>query len=482
MLKWGYGRLDAEVKIIDERSMEQYWKDIENKSEWGDGDSRWKIPEGWKKVEALCARSRKRKEQRKKGENDTTESSEDIDLPSWVPRAKNAPFEIYRHPGIQINKTGRANADPLVGWPQDGHRNYGAAQTETVKLDCLRFKKRPDMGHYSLYLAGFKVDEVKEVRDASQGGSIPNSWLELSGWKSPYNGDPPAEFWRTIVADRGFDNRNPPYYHARACRESVKKGGRESGSVNTTALINNEQNSIIAEFCRRVHAVIWGRSLFKTMGGKLGLAKDVKEGDLVCILHGCTVPVILSQRSKEPGELEREEIEDQYEAFKSCYRRMENICVRKKRYRDQKEKHRKQEEEQQETQKVRDEEENVQLSTWEYLKGTLVRWFRRPANTSREISRWEQDVISAQSKANKILQVDCEARQEQQANDKRRREVLKPQNNDNGENKDLRPRFTQDKDTFYLFKGESYVHGCMDGEAVRNRFYGTEEEWIYELR
>jgi len=297
-----------------------------------------------------------------------------------------------------------------------------------VKFDYLKFRKRSYMGHYSLYVTGFKVDEVDEVRDASQGGSIPNSWLELSGWEPPYTQDPPSAFWRTIVADRGSDNRNPPYYYARACRESVGKGGRESGSVNTTDLINNERNSIIAEFCRRVHAVIWGRSLFRTKQGKqLGLGKDVQKGDLVCILHGCTVPVILRAQKKNEGDKAKESFEDSYEAVKSCIKRLDKISVCRARYEKQKEKYKKQ-------------------------------------GHSTSDSNWEQDVKSAHKKVNYIL-----------GKDKDRRKA-------SAQRETTKQRFKPDEDNFYVFKGESYVHGCMDGEAVRDRFYGTEQEWVYELR
>ncbi|KAI4926519.1 hypothetical protein J4E85_006813 [Alternaria conjuncta] len=425
------------VRSEEELDLDVYWR---KKIEGETSEAVWRN----EAREKLCEISQKRKEREKKARmeeikrmkdsqeekenrNDdiNMEQSKDVDLPSWVPRAKNAPFEIYRHPGIQIKKTGRANADPLVGWPQDGHRNYSAAQTETVKLDYLRFKKRPRMGHYSLYVTGFKVDEIDEVRDASQGGSIPNSWLELSGWEPPYTQDPPPEFWRTIVADRGFDNRNPPYYYARACRESVDKGGRESGSVNTTALINNERNSIIAEFCRRVHAVIWGRSLFKTKAGKLGLGKNVQKGDVVCVLHGCTVPVILSAHTKKEGDQAKESFEDSYQAIRSCMQRLDNIQVCKRRYEKQKEK------------------------------------FREQEGQTPAVSSWEQEVKDAREKVNSILARDKEQR---------------------GKKDIMKQRFKKDEEIFYIFKGESYVHGCMDGEAVRERFYGTEQEWIYELR
>ena len=112
-----------------------------------------------------------------------------------------------------------------------------------------------------------------------------------------------------------------------------------SGRVDTTALINNERNSIIAEFCRRVHAVIWGRSMFRTESGKLGIAcSDVKVGDKICILYGCTVPVILSVQHKTPAQRKQDEFEDHLEAFKSCYERLERIMVRRYRYNKKKSK------------------------------------------------------------------------------------------------------------------------------------------------
>ncbi|KAK5651340.1 hypothetical protein OQA88_12573 [Cercophora sp. LCS_1] len=260
-------------------------------------------------------------------------------VPSWVTRASQAPFSLYYHPGVHVLKTGRANADTLVGQPQDGHRNYSAAQTNPVDLNKLRFRKRQKSGHYSLYIRGFKLAVVEKVLDASQGGNIPRSWLDMAGW-TDYTREPPDNFWRTIVADRGKDNRNPPYYYATACQESVRRGGIASGRVNTADLINNERNSIVAEFCRRVQSVIWGRRLFMTSDGTLGLATNVEKGDHICILYGCTVPVILSENqlkasSKETIDdiIKRQNLDDAVEALRSCVQRLEKKLERKARYR-----------------------------------------------------------------------------------------------------------------------------------------------------
>ncbi|KAF7511417.1 hypothetical protein GJ744_004606 [Endocarpon pusillum] len=107
-------------------------------------------------------------------------------------------------------------------------------------------------------------------------------------------GTPPEHFWRTLVADRGSDGKNPPVYYSRACQESFRKGGTTQGVVDTMGLIEHERNSVVAQYCRRVQAAIWNRALVRTQAGRFGLvANNVKEEDLVCILYGCSVPVAL---------------------------------------------------------------------------------------------------------------------------------------------------------------------------------------------
>ncbi|KAH4807262.1 hypothetical protein HBH61_132400 [Parastagonospora nodorum] len=481
--KWKYEKSDKDVWHEDVRTLDEYLKHNEAKESgemvqsfgcsWstsfygGLRKASWKKPEGWDRVkDFLQGPSKhisglKRKMKTMKGNSVADEVSADLDLPSWVARAKNAPFELHAHPGFEAEKTGRAHAEPLVGSPKDGHRNYSAAQTRKVDLQKLKFKKRPYLGHYSLYVEGFVIDEVAEVAAASQGGNIPASWLDMTGWNPPYNDDPPAEFWRTIVADRGSDDRNPPAYYARACKESVKKGGIASGRVNTTALINNERNSIIAAFCRRVQAVIWGRSLFRTKKGRLGIAAEsVQPGDKICILYGCTVPVILNQQMKTPNEQRDEALEDRIQAFKSCVQRLKIIRERKARYR----------------------------------------------GISNENPGWEEEVKVKTAEVNKILEMLKGQREENEERTKRQMKAMQAmKEKDHGspwgvstpwnwwwgdskenlkrEQKQMKEAEKEMDDTLhYIFRGGAYVNGCMDGEALRAKFYEESEDRLFELR
>jgi hypothetical protein len=124
--------------------------------------------------------------------------------------------------------------------------------TRTVNLKELKFKKRE--AYYSMYVSGFVFDKVAIVEVASQAGNVPEEWVRQGGWEDT-DDDPPQEFWRTLVANRGHNGRNPPSYYARACKESITKG-LTSGSLNTTELINDGRCSVVAEFFRRVQAVI----------------------------------------------------------------------------------------------------------------------------------------------------------------------------------------------------------------------------------
>lgn len=155
--------------------------------------------------------------------SDASESDDELDeineesmgLPSWISPVSGAPFALFHHPGgNSMLRMGRKNADPLVGLPQDGHRNYSAAQNTKVdhkSENRLRFRKRPMLGHYSLYTKGFIFDKIVEAREPARLGCIPETWTKLAGWDGAVDGseDPPAEFWRTLVADRGKTTVTP---------------------------------------------------------------------------------------------------------------------------------------------------------------------------------------------------------------------------------------------------------------------------------
>ena len=136
-------------------------------------------------------------------------------LPSWISSLKEAPFQMWG------NKMSRANADLLVGLPTSGQRNYSAAGTRRVNLKTLEFKSRKK--YCSVFVEGFVLDRVRELKEIAREGNIPETWFDLGGW-TERGRDPPPEFWRTLVADRGPHGRNAPAFYQTACKEAVQKG------------------------------------------------------------------------------------------------------------------------------------------------------------------------------------------------------------------------------------------------------------------
>ncbi|KAF2117042.1 heterokaryon incompatibility protein-domain-containing protein [Lophiotrema nucula] len=231
-------------------------------------------------------------------------------LPSWVPQLSKAPYGMFMRAGQTFGAL-RKNADPLVGLTSSRGQVYSAAGSKDIDPTSLKFRKRTNLthqsDHYSMYVRGFCLDTIEEVADVSRNGLIPVSWMDLGGWPDA-SGPVPNHFWRTLVANRGPDGQNPPTYYSYACNKVFKRGGHESGAVSTQDFIHYERDFAAAQFCRRVQAVIWNRALVRTTNGMLGMVdKNVRPGDTVCIIYGCSVPLILRQfKRKSAAEYEEE--------------------------------------------------------------------------------------------------------------------------------------------------------------------------------
>jgi hypothetical protein len=291
-----------------------------------------------RKVETRKVETRKvetRKVETRKGEEEE-EKDQEIPLPSWIPGLSGAAFEMEEHPTAGLRME-RQNADALVGLPDEaGRRNYTAAGDLDLDLDKLEFRKwttlkKPNSSYpeYSMFVRGFILDQVATVEHLAANGNIPYRWLTAGGWFDT-DKNPPDDFWRTLVADRAQNGHNPPTYFPRACKESMrykaKTMSKTGGYVDCRKLIEEGRCTIVAQFLRRVQEVIWNRQLMRTDQGRLGLVRDdVSPGFKVCILYGCSVPVILQEFKKSPAELKTELI-DRYNQWYSKVKVVVAFC------------------------------------------------------------------------------------------------------------------------------------------------------------
>lgn len=214
------------------------------------------------------------------------------DLPSWIPRLKGSAFA----PSINgIHR--RVNADSLVGRP--GHPGgYPKPYRASRGMPAIcKFKSGDER---CLVASGFVIDVVKEQTGPAAGGTIPDQWLEVGGWRDP-NGLPPDLFWRTVVGNRDADGRLPSAYWKKTCQEAFNCRPM-GGDVNTTDILY-DCSSFVEEFLKRVQRMVWSRKLItlerltpEQNPKALGLAPEkTQEGDLICILYGCSVPVVLRE-------------------------------------------------------------------------------------------------------------------------------------------------------------------------------------------
>jgi hypothetical protein len=162
--------------------------------------------------------------------------------------------------------------------------------------------------NYTLSVRGFVLDTITECSGRVQGkGIVPVEALTMSGWnyRSPDEKEVPDQLWRTLVADRGPDGAPSPLWYRRACLACLHETDR-AGDLDIEGLKRRPNISSVAiAFLERVQCVIWGRRFFKTEGKParnkeplFGLGpSDLRPGDTICILFGCSVPIILRKVS-----------------------------------------------------------------------------------------------------------------------------------------------------------------------------------------
>jgi hypothetical protein len=216
---------------------------------------------------------------------------EKIDLPSWIASLLRKPFQPTKD-GNMV----RYNPDPLVGPSVWRHKLYSASADRgvicTIDLQDDYSKK--------MTVKGFVLSEIDEIWDCAAFGNVPANWLKAAGWENE-DDPPPDELWRTLVADRNEQGYDPDRWYPSAFQTSAKDRGLAYG-FETYRQIHEIPNQHVNEVFRRVQAVVWNRRLIRTTGlpgspdalGALGLApNEAKKGDFICIIFGCSVPLVL---------------------------------------------------------------------------------------------------------------------------------------------------------------------------------------------
>lgn len=170
-----------------------------------------------------------------------------------------------------------------------------------------------------MFVTGIHIDTVTEVSAQSPPWLLTKEGLKMGGWSGRGDAqqyDIPEALWRTLTADRSPEGGKAPTYYRRACWDSLHRTN-SSGYIDMANLIIHPGTpSITKDFLRRVQSIVWNRLFVRSRQRDLfGLGpKGTKLGDLICILYGCSVPVIL-RAQKDPHGLEF----SHYDIVGECY-------------------------------------------------------------------------------------------------------------------------------------------------------------------
>ena len=233
-----------------------------------------------------------------------------IATPSWLPQnsAISIGHNIY-------GRYGRMNPDVLVGPPESGKRYYNASGSVAITNAC-RFGT--GMRYGSLFVEGLVVDAIAEKQPYALCGAerraladgVPDQWREAVGWMDSTK-EPPDAYWRTLVANRGPNGSDTPDFYPIACQEQAKdryyrvvKNYNREWEYGGTTVMSRATDALVVKFVCRVQEVVLNRRLIHTEQGRLGLAPHLaKKRDLICILFGCSVPIVLRpQQDADTGE------------------------------------------------------------------------------------------------------------------------------------------------------------------------------------
>ncbi|KAF2194106.1 HET-domain-containing protein [Zopfia rhizophila CBS 207.26] len=167
-----------------------------------------------------------------------------------------------------------------------------------------------------LEVHGFILGTVKRHSDVMRDGIVPGDWLKKLGWdRNSKENRVPDIIWRTLVADRSPEGGNPPGWYQRACLHCLRDTRISDSKGNLRSSRGSETSEMTAMFLKRVESVIWNRRIMEieskvcSTNPLFGLAPEVTAArDIVCILFGCSVPVVLRKVEEHSGDNELYEL------------------------------------------------------------------------------------------------------------------------------------------------------------------------------
>jgi hypothetical protein len=239
--------------------------------------------------------------------------------PSWICQLSSGAFQSDHTVSPR-----RINGDPFVGRPGFDPKIYCASRN--YQAICEFSEDNP------LYVKvrGYKLGVIGKRTSVASGGSIPRDWLQdlnALEW-TDHKTSPPTKFWRTLVGNRTSNGEKPHVLWQRICKDAFK-WRPPGGDLDIDYVLKNSNGAETKEFLDRLRCVTFKRRLIQLEEvGHIGLGPELaKKGDIICILFGCSVPVLLRKyvnneaiKCSAAGDVELHETDDvHYEVVGEAY-------------------------------------------------------------------------------------------------------------------------------------------------------------------
>jgi len=231
-----------------------------------------------------------------------------LNYPSWIASRDGLPFG---DPSWRLKH--RLHGNPFVGGRQK--RVYNAHYGSKPHVSVGR---NEDDGACdgSLYAKGIILGEIARRSTRLANAIITKECLEILGTISrKFHSDLinlPDTIWRTLCADRDDRDQPAPSVYRVAMLHLLQISSKtpkpkdstnlleHMSSIDIEELLDTEIPDHVKKYLAVVRDVIWNRRTFRskvndgTEGPLVGLIpQNAKVGDQVCILYGCSVPIVL---------------------------------------------------------------------------------------------------------------------------------------------------------------------------------------------
>ena len=237
-------------------------------------------------------------------------------FPSWIVSKEHLPFA-----STSLGAYRRIHGKTLVGNSRDRVYNAHFGKNPHVYLGN---DSSTGTWNGSLSAKGIILGEITHRSTRMAEAIISNDCLSMLGMRSF---DPQTHFtqlpdtvWRSLCANRANGKPAPHYFRSATIQilqlslansepEYYNDNARYNMSIDVEELLERELPKEVEEFLRSTRDIVWNRRVFRgrRQGGFDGtlvglIPQKAQLGDQVCILYGCSVPVILRKYDSRDGD------------------------------------------------------------------------------------------------------------------------------------------------------------------------------------